>query len=161
MKSWLIGKDPVAGRDWGQEEKGTTEDEVSGWHHQLDGHEFGWTPGVGDGQGGLVCYNSWGHKELDTTERLKSITYSHSILFVISQLLLYQKVFGFSSDSPSGPWYVVFYFPTSHSVRNLESQNQGPLFARGIQSNPEATQSIETISGTQIAFWKFFTVRIC
>ena len=69
-KSWLIGKDPDAGRDWGQEEKGTTEDEMAGWHHRLDGHEFGWTPGVGDGQGGLACCGSWGRKESDTTERL-------------------------------------------------------------------------------------------
>ena len=69
-KSWLIGKDSDAGRDWGQEEKATTEDEMAGWHHRLDGHEFGWTPGVGDGQGGLACCNSWGHKELDTTEQL-------------------------------------------------------------------------------------------
>ena len=57
-------------RDWGQEEKGTTEDEMAGWHHQLDGHEFEWTPGVGDGQEGLVCCDSWGRKESDTTERL-------------------------------------------------------------------------------------------
>ena len=69
-KSWLIGKDSDAGRDWGQEEKGTTEDEVAGWHHQLDGHEFEWTPGVGDGQGGLACCDSWGRKELDMTEWL-------------------------------------------------------------------------------------------
>ena len=54
-KRWLIGKDSDAGRDWGQEEKGTTEDKMAGWHHQLNGHEFGWTPGVGDGQGGLAC----------------------------------------------------------------------------------------------------------
>ena len=71
-KSWLIGKDSDAGRDWGQEEKGTTEDERAGWHHQLDG--LGWTPGVGDGQGGLTCCNSWGRKESDTTERLNCIT---------------------------------------------------------------------------------------
>ena len=70
MQSWLIGKDPDAGRDWGQEEKGTTEDEMAGWHHRLDAHEFGWTPGVGDGQGGLECCDSWGCKESDTTERL-------------------------------------------------------------------------------------------
>ena len=70
VKSWLIGKDCDAGRDWGQEEKGTTEDEMAGWHHWLDGREFEWTPGVGDGQGGLACWNSWGRKELDTTERL-------------------------------------------------------------------------------------------
>ena len=67
-KSWLIGKDSDAGRDCGQEEKGTTEDEMAGWHHRLDGRGFGWTPGVGDGQGGLVCCDSWGRKELDTTE---------------------------------------------------------------------------------------------
>ena len=69
-KSWLIWKDPDAGKDWGQEEKGTTEDEMAGWHHQHNGHGFGWTPGVGDGQGGLVYCGSWGHKELDTTEQL-------------------------------------------------------------------------------------------
>ena len=69
-KSWLIGKDPDAGRDWGQEEKGTTEDVIAAWHHRLDGHEFGWTPGDGDGQGGLACCDSWGHKELDMTEWL-------------------------------------------------------------------------------------------
>ena len=59
-----------AGRDWGQEEKGTTEDEMAGWHHRLDGRESEWTPGVGDGQGGLACCDSWGCKESDTTERL-------------------------------------------------------------------------------------------
>ena len=70
VKSWLIWRDPDAGKDWGHEEKGMTEDEMVGWHHQLDGHEFGWTPGVGYGQGGLVCCSSWGHKESDTTEWL-------------------------------------------------------------------------------------------
>ena len=69
-KSWLIGKDSDAGRDWGQEEKGTAEDEMAGWHHRLDGCESEWTPGNGDGQGGLACCDSWGCKELDTTERL-------------------------------------------------------------------------------------------
>ena len=54
--------------DWGKEEKGTTEDEMAGWHHQLNGHGFGWTPGVGDGQGSLACCGLWGHKESDTTE---------------------------------------------------------------------------------------------
>ena len=73
-KSWLIGKDSDAGRDWGQEEKGMTEDEMAGWHHGLDGRESEWTPGVGDGQGGLVCSDSWGHKELYTTERLNWLT---------------------------------------------------------------------------------------
>ena len=69
VKSWLIGKDSDAGGDW-EKEKGTTEYEMAGWHHQLDEHEFEWTPGVGDGQGGLVCCDSWGHKESDTTEWL-------------------------------------------------------------------------------------------
>ena len=69
-KSWLIGKDPDAGKDWGREEKGTTEDEMVGWHHRLNGHVFGWTLGVGDGQGGLACCSSWGRKMSDTTEQL-------------------------------------------------------------------------------------------
>ena len=70
VKSWLIWKDPDPGKDWGQEEKWTTEDEMVGWHHRLNGHESGQTSGVGDGQGGLACCSSWGHKELDTTEWL-------------------------------------------------------------------------------------------
>ena len=70
VKSWLIGKDSDAGRDWGQEEKGTTEDEMAGWPHWLDGRESEWTPGVGDGQGGLACCDSWGRKESDMSERL-------------------------------------------------------------------------------------------
>ena len=69
-ESWLIGKDPDAGRDCGQEKKGTTEDEMAGWHHRLHAREFGWTPGVGDRQGDLACYDSWGRKESDMTERL-------------------------------------------------------------------------------------------
>ena len=67
-KNWLIGKDSDAGRDWGKEEKGMTEDEMAGWHHWLDERESEWTPGVGDGQGGLVCCDSWGLKESDATE---------------------------------------------------------------------------------------------
>ena len=69
-KSWLIRKDPDAGKDWGQEEKGMTEDEMVGWHHRLCGHGFGWTLGVGDGHGGLACCSSWGRKGSDTSERL-------------------------------------------------------------------------------------------
>ena len=81
VKSWLIWKDPNAGKDWGQEEKGTTEDEMFGWHHQLNGHEFGWTPEVGDGQGSLVCCSPLDCGELNTTERLKW-TYLSFILHV-------------------------------------------------------------------------------
>ena len=69
-KSWLIGKDFDAGRDWGQEEKGTTEDEMAGWHLWVHGRESEWTLGVGDGQGGLACCYSWGRKVLDRTEWL-------------------------------------------------------------------------------------------
>ena len=68
-KSWLIGKDPDAGKDWRREEKGMTEDEMVGWHHWLDGHEFEQAPGVGDGQAGLACCSPWGCRELDTTGR--------------------------------------------------------------------------------------------
>jgi len=82
-KSWVIGKDSDAGRDWGHEEKGTTEDEMAGWHHWLDGHESGWTPGVGDGQGGLACCDSWGLKELHTTERLNWTDDDKDIFFSV------------------------------------------------------------------------------
>ena len=70
VKSWLTGKDYDAGRDRRQEEKGTTEDEMAQLHHRFDAHEFEWTPGAGDGQGGLACCNSWGRKESGTTEWL-------------------------------------------------------------------------------------------
>ena len=80
VKSWLIGKDSDAGRDWGQEEKGTKEDEMAGWHHRLDGGESEWTLGVGDRQGGLACCNSWGRKELDMTEQLNWTELKESLL---------------------------------------------------------------------------------
>ena len=101
VKNWLIWKDPDAGQDWGQEEKGTTEDEMAGWHHRLDGHEFEWTPGVGDGQGGLACCSSWGHKESDTTEWL-NWTEEENILFfsVIANFFQsFQNVLGFPGGS--------------------------------------------------------------
>ena len=85
-KSWLIWKDLDAGKDWGQAEKGTTEDEMVGWHHWLDGHEFNQALGVGDGQGGLACCNSWGRKESDTTEQLTwtelNVTYSEKMILI-------------------------------------------------------------------------------
>ena len=94
VKSWLIGKDSDAGRDWGQEEKGTTEDEMAGWQHWLDGCESEWTPGVGDGQGGLVCCDSWGRKESDTTERLNRTEMNQSWGIFINQI-----VSAFSSET--------------------------------------------------------------
>ena len=76
VKNWLIWKDPAAGKDWRWEEKGTIEDEMVGWHHWLDGHEFEWALGVGDGQGGLECCSPWGGKESDTTEWLNWMIWS-------------------------------------------------------------------------------------
>jgi len=84
-KNWLVGKDPGVGKDWRQEEKGTTEDEMVGWHHRLNGHEFELTPGVGDGQGSLACCSPWGRRESDTTERMNWTIEcnSHSGLFLV------------------------------------------------------------------------------
>ena len=87
-KSWLIGKDSDTGRDWGQKEKGMIEDEMAEWHHWLNGREFGWTPGVGDGQGGLACCDSWGCKESNTTEQLNWTEWPKIILIIMSVLLI-------------------------------------------------------------------------
>ena len=86
-KNWLTGKDPDAGKDWGQEEKRTTEDEMVGWHYWLDGHEFELAPGVGDGQGSLVCYSSWGCKELYPT---KQLNWTNSIVRTYHSLSIHQ-----------------------------------------------------------------------
>ena len=72
VKSWLIGKDPDARKDWGKEEKGATENEMIGWYHWLNGHEFEQTPGDGEGQGSLACYSPWGRKESNVTEQLNN-----------------------------------------------------------------------------------------
>ena len=89
QKNWLIGKDPNAGRDWRQEEKGMTEDEMVGWHHRLNGHEFEQALGIGDGQGSLVCCSPRGWEESDTTEQLNwtdssSMKYTIGVLIEIS-----------------------------------------------------------------------------
>ena len=93
-KSWLGGKDPDAGKDWGQEEKGTTEDEMVGWRHRLDGHGFEWALGVGDGHGGLACCDSWGHKESDMTEQLywTKLTYFNWRISIILWWLQQRKL---------------------------------------------------------------------
>ena len=90
-KSWLIWKDPEVGKDWGQE-KGTTEDEMVGWHHGHNEHEFEWTPGVGDRQGGLACCSSWGHKELDTTEWLNWTELGQFFFFFMWGLSVRQQI---------------------------------------------------------------------
>ena len=123
VKSWLIGKDPDAGRDWGQEEKGMTEDEMAGWHLQLDGCEFEWTPGVGDGQGCLAFCNSWGHKELDTTEWLNWTELKHAYHFILTVLL---SNFTFWFLFPwhlffSTPWACFFYTVSQNLLIVFES----------------------------------------
>ena len=90
-KSWLIWKELDAGKDWRQEEKGTTEDEMVGWHHWLDRRESEWTLGVGDGQGGLACCDSWGRKELDTTEWLIWSDLNWILLIILSEHLLFSR----------------------------------------------------------------------
>ena len=89
VNCWLIGKDPVAGRDWGQEEMGTTEDEMAGWHYGLNGHEFEWTPGVGDGQGVLAWCDSQGCNELDRTEQLNWLTDLWLVSLFMSRCILH------------------------------------------------------------------------
>ena len=85
-KTLMLRKDP----DWGQEEKGTPEDEMAGWHHWLDAHEFGWTPEVGDGQGGLACCDSWGRKESDMTEQLN---WAESGIMIFDTMEIHLEVF--------------------------------------------------------------------
>ena len=94
VKSWSTGKDSNAGRCWGQEEKGMTEDEMAGWHHWLDGCESEWTPGVGNGHGGLACCNPWGRKELDMIERL-----------IWSDLMVFNWKWIISGSSFFDSWY--------------------------------------------------------
>ena len=79
-KNWLIWKDPDSGKYWRKEEKRTTEDDMVGCHHQLNGHEFEQAPGAGDGQGSLACCRPWGHRELDKTEQLNWLT---EVIFLI------------------------------------------------------------------------------
>ena len=105
-KSWLVWKHPDAGKDWGQEEKGTTEDEMAGWHHRLNGHGFEWTPGVGDGQGGLACCSSWDRKESDMNERLNWTEYINVWFYL---LLLWVFIFLWGCDV-HGNIYILILF---------------------------------------------------
>ena len=116
-KSWLIGKDSDAGRDWGQEEKGMTEDEMAGWHYGLNGRESEWTPGDGDGQGGLACCSSWGRKESDTTERLNWTELKIFIFYVSGKCLIFSlaALFLFSTSI----WMSYFIISSLKLVLNL------------------------------------------
>ena len=112
MKNWHTGKAPDAGKDWRQEEKGTTGDEIVGWHHRLDGHEFDQAPGVGDGQGSLTCCSPWGRKELDTPDQLN---WTECTPFYIVSYTAFSRVdlCSFHQD-PSveylGDFYFLLYF---------------------------------------------------
>ena len=116
-KSWLIGKYSDAGRYWGQEEKGMTEDEMAGWHHWLDGREFEWTPGVGDGLGGLACYNSQGHKESDGNDWVTELNWTEGFSLLIQMLIclppchfLLGQSAHFPGDAPLASWLCSFFF---------------------------------------------------
>ena len=125
-KSWLIWKDLHAGKDWGQEEKGTTEDEMVAWHHRLSEHGFGWIPGIGDGQGGLACCSLWGYKESDTTERLdwtvqkQTLTISHEWTRLCSRETWLKQVVGWI-------WPMGFIFLTTISLQSGELSLEYPL----------------------------------
>ena len=151
VKSWLIGKDSDAGRDWGQEEKETTEDEMAGWHHWLDGRESKWTPEVGDGQGGLACCDSWGCKELDTTEWLNWIELNWIYLYLFSHTELKQLL------------YYLFFLPseschcTSMAVKHSIIHG-GPWSKVVIQ---QGCQGIEMSEFANVAVFHAFFHWIC
>ena len=98
VKSWLIGKDSDAGRDWGQEEKEMTEDEMAGWHHWLDGRESEWTPGVGDGQGGLACCDSWFTKSQTRLSDRTELNWTESNMIWKCQSRIFQITNHFQVD---------------------------------------------------------------
>ena len=121
VKTWLIGKDPDAGKDWGQEEKGMTEDKMVGWHHRLNGHGFEWTLDVGEGQGGLASCGSWGHKESDMTEQLN---WTESDLMNHKMTLL-STFWICSAELPAQPWKLLGtprcqWFSSFHSPSHVQ-----------------------------------------
>ena len=141
VKSLLIGKDPDAGKDWGQKEKGTTEDEMVGWHHWFYGHGFGWTPGVGDGQGGLVCCSWWSCKELDTTERLNWT----ETLFPVDAIFLLLLLLATSGDLRD------LRSLTTDQTPVLGSTGEGTVLAIGPPGNPP----IFLFCGLMISFYVY------
>ena len=137
-KSWLIGKDSDAGRDWGQEEKGTTEDEMAGWHHRPYGRKFEWTLGVGDG---LACCDSWGRKESDTTERL-NWTELKLYMYNITVHCIYQ----FSSVAESCPTL------RPHGLQHTRLPCPSPTPGACSNSCPSSWWCYPTISSSVIPF---------
>ena len=111
--------DPDAGKDWGQEEKGMKEDEMAGWHHWLNEHGFGWTPGVGDGHGGLAWCSSWGHKESNTTERLNwtwPFLIKLNVLISLFSLVFLQRIWTLTSTQNL---HTDIYSSSIHNYENL------------------------------------------
>ena len=118
VKSWPIWKDPDARKDWRWEEKETTEDEMVGWRHWLDGRESEWTPGVGDGRGGLACCDSWGCKESDTTERLNWTEGISGVIWGFTQ----------SPSSPAPQMALTSNHPWFFTAKNVSSVGWGIAF---------------------------------
>ena len=153
-KSWLIGKDSDAGRDWGQEEKWTIEDEMAGWHHWLDGHESEWTPGVDDWQGGLASCNSWGHKESDMTEQLNWTE--------LNWMVLYYYIFWFGVHSCNLSSYLAL-FPIMFLGLNHENTlrlawwvdkkytGENQAFPAGTHNMPELRSCNSEVKNTKIS----------
>ena len=174
-KNWLIGKDADAGKDWRQEEKGTTKDEMVGWHHWLNGHESEQVPGVGDGQGNLARYSPWGRKELDATEQLNwtesnpiginydEVAHTRSIvsLSVSNQLCtesLVMLIKSFYCDKESESCLVLSDSLQPHgwySPWNSPGQNTGVVafpFSRGLSQPSDQTQ-VSHIAGGFFTSW--------
>ena len=124
-KSWLIGKNSDAGRYWEQEEKGTAEDEMAGWHHWFDGRESEWTLGAGDGQGGLACCDLWGLKELDMTEQLNWTELNSSIPVLLSSLIPRMSRFTLTIScltTSNLPWFMDLTFQVPMQYCSLQHQ---------------------------------------
>ena len=128
-KSWLIGKDSDAGKDCRQEDKGTTEDEMAGWRHWLDGREFEWTPGVSDGQGGLACCNSWSRKESDTTEQLNwtKLNWCHPNLCAIFLKHFTKIQYTDPQEQISLAMAASDFIQSNYLLTDLQSPNKQPL----------------------------------
>ena len=154
MKSWLIGKDSDAGRDWGQEEKGMIEDEMAGWHHWLDEHESEWTPGDGDGQGGLACCDSWGHKESDMTEWLNWTELNWSLNKHV--VPYYESETTSSSADTAHPFWLIPW------LLELDSGLHSCSCSQKLGCNPGALRKAGEVEGAwNKSVWKIFVQLKC
>ena len=147
-KSWLIGKDSDAGRDWGQEEKGMTKDEMAGWHHGLDGCESEWTLGDGDEQGGLACCDSWGRKVSDTTEWLNwTETSLKDSLWKANGGLKIKKVPQTKSRSTLSSFYLSDY--SSYPLSGLPIHSEETIKQLPLETGPPETGFLQVRSQTE------------